>query len=210
MSRIGTILLAAGRGTRFGDAPKLLATLDGVPLVRRVAEAALAARPRPVVAVLGAHDAAVEAALSGLPLALVRNGAYAEGLSTSLKAGLAALPAECGAAIVMLGDMPLVHPALLDRLAETFTRASPEPRAVVPLHDGRRGNPVLLNLSVLRDEIATLGGDRGAGPLLAGRPDVIEIEGDPSTALDVDTPDALARAEDHFARLASLRQRSEQ
>lgn len=209
MSRIGIVLLAAGRGTRFGEAPKLLAPLDGVPLVRRVAEAALAARPRPVVAVLGANDAAVRQALAGLDLTFVRNGAYVDGLSTSLKAGIAAL-ADCDAAIVMLGDMPLVDPAMIDRLAESFQRAAPKPAAIVPVHGGRRGNPVLLNLRVLGAEIASLSGDRGAGPLLAGRSDVIEIDGDPSTALDIDTRDALAQAEDHFARLASLRQRSEQ
>lgn len=209
MSRTGTILLAAGRGTRFGADPKLLAMLDTMPVVRRTAEAALVARPRPVVAVLGAHEDAVEAALSGLALTLVRNRAYAEGLSASLKAGVAALP-DCDAAIVMLGDMPLVSPALLDRLAETFAQAQPKPASVVPVHGGRRGNPVLLNLNLLRDEIAALSGDRGAGPLLAGRADVIEIEGDPSTSLDIDTRDALAEAEDHLARLASLRQRSEQ
>ncbi len=209
MSSVATLLLAAGRGTRFGEEPKLLASLDGVPLVRRVAEAALAARPRPVIAVLGAHGAAVEAALSGLDLVLVRNGAYADGLSTSLKAGLAALP-ESDAVIVMLGDMPLVRPVLIDRLAETFAQAAPKPAAIVPVHGGRRGNPVLLNLPLLRDAIGSLAGDRGAGPLLAGRPDVVEIDGDPSTSLDIDTRDTLAEAEDHFARLASLRQRSEQ
>ena len=209
MSRIGIVLLAAGRGTRFGESPKILATLDGVPLVRRVAEAALAARPRPVVAVLGANDAAVRQALAGLDLIVVHNDVYADGLSTSLKAGIAALP-ECDAAIVMLGDMPLVDAALIDRIADVFEQAATKPAAIVPIHGGRRGNPVLLNLRLLGAEIASLSGDRGAGPLLAGRSDVIEIDGDPSTALDIDTRDALARAEDHFARLASLRQRSEQ
>lgn len=209
MVRIGTILLAAGRGTRFGEEPKLLALLDGCPVVRRTAEAALAALPRPVVAVLGAHEEAVEAALAGLDLTLVRNRAYADGLSTSLKAGIAALP-DHDAAIVMLGDMPLVSPTLIDRLASTFSEAEAKPASVVPVHDGRRGNPVLLNLRLLRDGIASLSGDRGAGPLLAGRPDVVEIDGDPSTSLDIDTRDALAEAQDHFARLASLRHRSEQ
>ena len=177
--------------------------------MRRAAEAALAARARPVVAVLGANDAAVRQALAGLDLIVVRNDAYADGLSTSLKAGIAAL-SDCDAAIVMLGDMPLVNAGLIDRLAESFEQPTPKPAAIVPVHGGRRGNPVLLNLRLLGAEIASLSGDRGAGLLLAGRSDVIEIDGDPSTALDIDTRDALAQAEDHFARLASLRQRSEQ
>lgn len=192
MSEIGTILLAAGRGTRFGAAPKLLAAFDGSVLVRRAAEAALAARARPIIAVLGAHEADVEAALAGLDLHFVRNAAFAEGLSTSLKTGIAALPPACTAAIVMLGDMPLVSASQLDRLAEAFARAGEEPAAVVPVFGGRRGNPVLLNLERLGEAIAGLKGDRGAGPLLAGRPDILEIEGDPSTSIDIDTPEALA------------------
>ncbi|MFC6790370.1 NTP transferase domain-containing protein [Methylobacterium komagatae] len=193
MIRIGTILLAAGRGTRFGAQPKMLADFGGRPLVRLAAEAALAARPRPVVAVLGAHADAVEAALTGLDLTCVRNEAYSEGLSSSLKAGLAALPV-CDAAIVMLGDMPLVGAALIDRLADAFENGGSTAAAVVPVHEGTRGNPVLLNLRVLADGLSALRGDRGAGPLLTGRADIIEIEAEPGITLDVDTPDALAAA----------------
>lgn len=192
MIRVGTILLAAGRGTRFGAQPKMLADFGGRPLVRRAAEAALAARPRPVVAVLGAHADAVEAALSGLDLTCVRNEAYSEGLSSSLKAGLSALSA-CDAAIVMLGDMPLIGAALIDRLADTFDNGG-STAAVVPVHEGMQGNPVLLNLRILADELSSLHGDRGAGPLLAGRRDIIEIEAEPGITLDVDTPDALSAA----------------
>ncbi len=193
MIRVGTILLAAGRGTRFGAQPKMLADFGGRPLVRRAAEAALAARPRPVVAVLGAHADAVEAALTGLDLTCVRNEAYSEGLSSSLKAGLSALSA-CDAAIVMLGDMPLIGAALIDRLADTFDNGGSTAAAVVPVHEGMRGNPVLLNLRILADELSSLHGDRGAGPLLAGRGDIIEIEAEPGITLDVDTPDALSAA----------------
>ncbi|GJE38500.1 nucleotidyltransferase family protein [Methylobacterium persicinum] len=192
MTDVATLILAAGRGTRFGAAPKLLALLDGKPLVRRAAEAALAARPRPVVAVLGAHADPVEAALVGLNLRLVRNEAYADGLSTSLKKGISALPPGCEAAIVMLGDMPLVSADLIDCLADAFVRAGSKPAAVIPVHAGRRGNPILLNLRLLGEDIAGLQGDRGAGPLLSGRTDLLEVEGDASTTLDIDTPEALA------------------
>ena len=83
-------------------------------------------------------------------------------------------------------------------------------RPVTAMFERRISERALLNLRLLGAAIASLSGDRGAGPLLAGRSDVIEIDGDPSTSLDIDTRDALAQAEDHFARLASLRQRSEQ
>lgn len=192
MAEIGTVLLAAGLGSRFGPAPKLLAPLDGRPLVRHAAEAALGARPRPVVAVLGAHAEAVRAALGGLDLVGIENPDYRAGLATSLRAGLAALPGTCSAAVVVLGDMPRVTAAHIDRLAAAFAAAQDEPAAVVPVQDGRRGNPVLLNLRRLGPEIARLAGDHGAGPLLKGRADVLEIPGDPGTALDIDTPAGLA------------------
>lgn len=193
MTKVGTILLAAGRGSRFGAQPKMLADFGGRPLVRRAAEAALAARPRPVVVVLGAHADAVEAALVGLDLTCVRNVAYSDGLSSSLKAGIAALP-SCDAVIVMLGDMPLVGAALIDQLADAFVDGGSTAAAIVPVHKGTRGNPVFLNLRLLEAGLSSLRGDRGAGPLLVGRTDIIEIEAEPGITLDIDTPDALSAA----------------
>lgn len=186
----GIVLLAAGRGTRFGPTPKLLAPLAGRSLVRHAAEAALATALRPVVVVLGAHAAAVRAALGGLDLDTVENPDHAAGLATSLKAGLAALPPACHGAVVMLGDMPRVSPGLIERLAAAFDGSA---AAVVPVQEGRRGNPVLLNRRRLAAELAALTGDRGAGPLLAHRSDVIEIPGEAGSGLDVDTPAMLAR-----------------
>jgi molybdenum cofactor cytidylyltransferase len=190
---VGTVLLAAGRGTRFGASPKLLSLLDGKPLVRHAAEAAVAADLGPVVAVLGHAGAEVRAALAGLPLTLVDNPDYADGLSTSLRAGLGALPDEVTAAFVLLGDMPRVGPLLLARLAEAFRAAAVAPSAVVPVRDGQRGNPVLLNRRLLSLSLAALTGDRGAGPLLARRDDVLDLPVDEAGVLiDVDTPAALS------------------
>ncbi|GLS42538.1 nucleotidyltransferase family protein [Methylobacterium brachythecii] len=198
--RVGAVILAAGRGTRFGPEPKLLALLEGEPLVWHVARAALASSARPVVVVLGAHAAAVGAALDGLNLHLIDNPDHAAGLSTSLRAGLAALPAGTDAAIVLLGDMPRISAGHVDALVEAYRQASPRPSAVVPVADGRRGNPVLLDLDRLTDELAALAGDRGAGLLLAGRGDVLEIAMDQSVAFDVDTPEALASAPHRVSR----------
>ena len=190
---VGTVLLAAGRGTRFGASPKLLSLLDGKPLVRHAAEAAVQSGLGPVVAVLGHAGAQVREALAGLPLTVVENPDYAAGLSTSLRAGLGALPEAITGAIVLLGDMPRVGSGLPVRLAEAFRAAPVAPAAVVPVKDGRRGNPVLLNRRLLSAGIAGLTGDRGAGPLLARRDDVLELAVDEAGVLiDVDTPAALA------------------
>lgn len=189
---VAAVILAAGRGSRFAGAPKMLAELDGRPLVRHAADAAAAAGLAPVVAVLGHEGDAVAAALAGLDIVLVRNPAYADGLSTSLRAGFAALPVASEAAVVLLGDMPRVAAPLVSRLAGAWTEAG-RPAALVPTFAGRRGNPVVLS-AALAPEIARLAGDAGAGPLLRGRADVVEIAlDDPAVALDVDTADALER-----------------
>lgn len=192
MVECGIVVLAAGRGTRFGTEPKLLGLLDGKPLVRHVAEAAVAARLGPVAVVLGAHAERIRASLAGLDLATVDNPLFADGLSTSLLAGLAAMPEAVEAVFVLLADMPRIAPAHLAALAGAYRAADPAPAAVVPVSGGRRGNPVLLNRRLLGPDLAALTGDQGAGRLLARRSDVIEIAMDAAVAADIDTPEALA------------------
>jgi len=190
VSEVAAIILAAGQGARFGVEPKLLATLDGRPLVRHVAEAALASLARPVIAVLGHRAEHVRAALAGLDIATMNNAAYRDGLSTSLRTGFGALPPEVRAALVMLGDMPRVGANVVDRLIETWS-ARERPGAVVPTFRGRRGNPVLLSRALAPD-IAALAGDVGAGGLLRRRADVLEVAfDDPGIVQDVDTVEAF-------------------
>lgn len=199
---VAAIVLAAGLGSRFGETPKVLAELDGTPLVRRVAEAAAASRVDPVIVVVGRAAPAVRAALDGLPVTVVENTDYARGLSTSLKAGFAALPPHAVGAVVCLGDMPLLGADILDALVDAFAEA-PDAGAIVPVHGGRRGNPVLLAYR-LAPAIARLEGDRGAGPLLRARSDVRELPwGDDRVLVDVDTPESLARLGESRARPSS-------
>src|SRR6185295_7826809 len=96
----------AGRSSRMGGPNKLLADIAGKPLVRIAVDQALAARARPVIVVTGHQRERVEAALAGLPVKLVHNPDFAEGLGTSLKTGIAAVPEDADGAIVCLGDMP--------------------------------------------------------------------------------------------------------
>ncbi|MFG1428438.1 NTP transferase domain-containing protein [Roseixanthobacter glucoisosaccharinicivorans] len=191
---VAAIVLAAGRGTRMGGPNKLLEEVGGRPVVRRVVEAALASRASSVLVVTGHERARVERILAGLPVTFVHNPAFAEGLSTSVRAGISAVPDGAGAALVMLGDMPLVGPQILDTLVEAF-----DPDAgrliVLPVADGRRGNPVLWDRRFF-DALAKLEGDVGARHLIAAHAEAvveIEVEG-PGAFLDVDTPEALSRA----------------
>mgnify|MGYP000889337741 CR=1 FL=1 len=133
----------------------------------------------------------VEAALAGLDVTLVHNPDFADGLSTSLRTGLAALPAGADAAVVLLGDMPLLPSALIDRLAATFEPK--EGRAiVVPVRDGRRGNPVLWGRSYFASLMA-LKGDVGAKHVLAENAEAVaEVETQTDAIfIDIDTPEAL-------------------
>ncbi|MEO1193195.1 MAG: molybdopterin-binding/glycosyltransferase family 2 protein [Pseudomonadota bacterium] len=189
--KVAALVLAAGQAKRMG-ANKLIAQVDGKPLVRHAVEAALASRAEPVILVTGHQREAVEEALEGLDLLSVHNRAYAAGLSTSMKRGLAALPADCDAAVVLLGDMPRIGPAVIDRLIASFNPL--EGRAIcLPTYQGKRGNPVLLGRQFFA-EAQTIEGDQGARELLREYGDqVAEVPlDDAAVLLDVDTPEALA------------------
>ncbi|WP_193557243.1 nucleotidyltransferase family protein [Microvirga pakistanensis] len=189
---VAAILLAAGRGTRFGDEPKLLAQIDGKALVRHAAEAAIRSTADPVIVVTGHRGEDVRAALAELPVRIAHNGLFAQGLSTSLKAGFSALPRSARAAVILLADMPFVKTDLIDGLVAGWHEKR-EPAALVPTWNGRRGNPVLISreLEVL---IQGLSGDVGAGPILRGRTDVVEWPTtDPAVVQDIDTREELAR-----------------
>jgi molybdenum cofactor cytidylyltransferase len=192
-AHIAGIILAAGRSSRMGAMNKLLIPIDGKPMVRRAAEAVLAAQLAPVVVVTGHQREQVEEALKGLPVTFVNNKDFSTGMSTSLRVGLDAVPAECDGALVALGDMPLITAAEIGQLVNAFNPI--EGRAiVVPTRRGKRGNPVLWARRFF-DEMTAAGGDMGARHLFEAYPEaVVEVEmaGD-GVLTDIDTPQALAR-----------------
>jgi molybdenum cofactor cytidylyltransferase len=194
--RVAVLVLAAGRSTRMGGPNKLLADANGQPLVVHAVKAALASQAVEVVAVLGhmADDvkAAIEQAVSDKRLHFVRNPEFADGLSTSVRAGIATLGKDTDAAIVQLGDMPGVNASLLDRLMAAFSPV--EGRSIcVPTVGGKRGNPVLWARRFF-PEMAKLSGDSGAKHLIGEHADLVcevEMAGE-AAVTDIDTPEALA------------------
>jgi molybdenum cofactor cytidylyltransferase len=162
--------------------------------VRIVVEQALASKARPVIVVTGHQRAEIETALKGLDVTFVPNDEFAKGLSTSVKAGIAAVPPSIDGAVMCLGDMPLVDAALLDRLIAAF---APDRGALValPVSDGRRGNPVLWSRRLF-SELLTLDGDTGARQLIDRHAELVaEVPVDGRGAfLDIDTPEALDAA----------------
>ena len=191
---VTAIILAAGRSTRMGGPNKLLAELDGKKLVRIATEQALASKASEVVVVTGHQAELVEQALQGLKVKFVRNPDFAGGLASSVKSGIAAVRENAEAAVICLGDMPLIDAHLIDRLIETFAPDRGNLIAV-PVADGRRGNPVLWSRRFF-DELMTLDGDIGARHLIAKHTEAVaELPVDGQSAfLDIDTPQALEAA----------------
>ncbi|WP_296745789.1 molybdopterin-binding/glycosyltransferase family 2 protein [Mesorhizobium sp.] len=191
--RVDIVLLAAGRSSRMGGPNKLLALFDGQPLVRRTAERALGSKAANTVVVTGHQRERVRSALSGLDVRLADNPDFADGLASSLKAGIAGVSPDAAGAMIVLGDMPGVSSKDLDSLIDAFRKSGG--RAVVRAsHLGKRGNPVLLPRSLFA-AIAHLEGDTGARHLVESEGlDVIDVEIGQGASIDVDTREALEDA----------------
>jgi nicotine blue oxidoreductase len=184
-------VLAAGGGRRLGQ-PKALLRVAGELLVERACRVLVEGGCGPLVVVLGAAAAQVRAA-ARLPAGavVVENPDWPTGMASSLRAGLAALPATAGAVVIGLVDQPLVHPAAVRRLAAAWQAGA---LAAVASYGGQPRNPVLLARPVLADVGATVSGDRGARDWLRRHPELTRLVpcddvGDP---VDIDTPADLA------------------
>jgi molybdenum cofactor cytidylyltransferase len=191
---VAAIILAAGRSTRMGGPNKLLAELGGKPLVRIVTEQALASKAHGVIVVTGHQAEMVEKALHGLDVKFVRNPDFAQGLASSVKAGVAAVADNADGVVICLGDMPMISAPLIDRLIEAFAPDRGNLIAV-PVSDNRRGNPVLWSRRFF-NELMTLDGDIGARHLIARHGEAVAevpVEGF-GAFLDIDTPQALEAA----------------
>ncbi|MDR3494466.1 MAG: molybdopterin-binding/glycosyltransferase family 2 protein [Ancalomicrobiaceae bacterium] len=187
---IAAVVMAAGRSSRMGGPNKLLARLDGKPLVAHAVDAAIASSVRSVIVVTGHMEAEVRGALSGRDVTFVHNPDFAEGMSTSLKAGIVAVPEEAEAAIILLGDMPRVTAEMIDRLIAGYDPIAGQ-LIVVPTFEGRRGNPVVWSRRFFTD-LAQVTGDAGARNVIGQYPEAtVEVELGPGVALDLDTADAI-------------------
>lgn len=180
------IVLAAGRSSRMGT-HKLLLPLGKKPLVAYAVAAALASTAYPIIVVVGYEAEKIRAALPVGLYQVVENAHYAEGMATSLRAGIAAVPKDASGAIVLLADQPLLRPRHVD---EILTVAQASPHCIVAAsYDGRRGNPVYFPRTLF-DELVSVTGDEGGRSVIARHGDVVRlVRIQPAeTALDVDRP----------------------
>ncbi len=189
---IAGVVLAAGRSRRMAPHNKLLvADKTGKPMISRVVDNVLSSNARPVLVVLGHQAEQVENTLGGRPVRYVHAQDYAEGLSASLKAGIAAVPEDCAAALVCLGDMPLVTGRMIDRLLAAYD--PDEGRLIVlPTFRGKQGNPMLWDRRFFA-EILAITGDSGARFLVGKHVEsVAEVEmADDAVLRDFDTTESL-------------------
>ncbi|MHB1399631.1 MAG: molybdenum cofactor cytidylyltransferase [Trichloromonadaceae bacterium] len=189
--KVAGIILAAGASNRMGRTKQLL-PFRGQTILEGVVDNALAAALHRLIVVLGHEAETLAARLTGRNLTIVQNPHYAQGQSTSLKAGLQALSEESDAALFLLGDQPLITPATIDLLLAAYA-ATPSP-IVLPVFEGKRGNPVLFDRETFA-AIATITEDCGARSLFdryAGRLFKIPVD-DPSIHFDIDTEDDYHR-----------------
>jgi len=192
-TRAAAIVLAAGQSRRMGPQNKLLADVDGLPMIVRTIDAISTSKVASITVVLGHESEKVRAVLSDKSVDFVENLDFAAGLSTSLRRGIAAVPQDVECALICLGDMPRITSAEIDVLIDAFSPA--EGRAIcVPTHGGKRGNPVVIGRRFFA-EIQDIAGDVGARHLVGAYPELVhevEMDGD-AILLDIDTPEALAR-----------------
>ena len=191
-ARVAAVILAAGRSRRMGARNKLAAEIEGIPMVVRTADSVLASRADPVLVVVGHEADRIRAMVGARPVTIVDNPDYAQGLSSSLRRAIVALPGDVDGVLVCLADMPDVTPAHIDRLIAAFDPAAQ--RAIcVPTFRGKRGNPVLWGRQFFA-EMADVAGDVGARHLIGAHADALcEVAmPDDGVLMDIDTPDALA------------------
>ena len=187
---IAGLLLASGASRRFGS-NKLVAPLGGRAVVRWSAEALADAVDESWV-VVPTDAAELRVALHGLPVHLVENPDTRDGIASSIRAGVSALPAEAEAVVITLGDQPSIDREVIRRVVATWHTRQRDTRAVVAEYDDGRGHPALFGATVF-PALRALDGDRGARELLASLGDaVIVVTVSGARPADVDTPEALS------------------
>ncbi|OYV48907.1 MAG: 4-diphosphocytidyl-2C-methyl-D-erythritol kinase [Acidocella sp. 20-58-15] len=191
--RVAGVVLAAGLSSRMAPANKLLTPLPGgKTMIAQVVDSVLASTASPVIVVTGHQEEHIKAALTGRNVRFVYAPDYRDGMAASLRAGIAALSSGLGAALICLGDMPLLKPPTLNRIIDAYDQAEGR-EIVLPVFDGQRGNPVLWGQRFF-PELLSLSGDTGGRQILHRHMEhVAEINVESDEILrDFDSPEALA------------------
>jgi molybdenum cofactor cytidylyltransferase len=188
MANLSSVILAAGASRRLGYS-KLMLRVDGETVVRKTVGLFLKADAGEIVVVTGFEKETVERALEGLPVKFVHNPCYDSGMSASVRAALPLIE-DSDLALFHLGDKPFVSVDAIHRVIQAFRNG--KHHIVAPLHDGTTGHPVLIDLRTYRDAMGRVEGENGLKSLLTRyRDDVLLLESDEGTILDVDTEEDI-------------------
>jgi molybdenum cofactor cytidylyltransferase len=202
MNRIAAVILAAGSSSRLGE-PKQLLDLGGQPVLAHTLAAVRQTTLAPIYVVLGHAAAEIERRIDLTDIQVLHNPDHLSGQSSSVRVALDALPPDVAAVVFILGDQPLVEPAVIDRLAHAYrTEKAP---IVQPNYREGRGNPVLIARAHF-DELAQVSGDTGARPLLQKHRDAVFLV----DATEFARPDDIDTREDYerIQRAFSVKQRA--
>ena len=186
--KIAGIILAAGGSTRMGGQNKLLQMVDGISLVQRVVRSALNSNIESVYVILGYQAALIRQCISNKSVNWVENSDWSRGMASSIKSGIEALNTNYDGAMILLGDMPFIEPIMINQLLALYQKK----KIVVPVKDGRQGNPVLFSSAFFAD-LKLLGGDKGAKPIIKKNPDSVIIANVLTDTIfhDLDIPDQI-------------------
>jgi len=189
---IWAIVLAAGESRRMGR-PKLLLPYGDKTIIETVVQNVVSSRADRVVVVLGGHRREIEAKIRGFAVKKVINRRYQEGMLSSVRRGLSALPSSARSAVFILADQPDVSSSLIDSVIEAYRRENKG--IVLPVYRKKRGHPLLIDLKYRR-EIVALCPDIGLrGLLREHRDDIFEVRvSSPAVLRDIDDPDDYGRA----------------
>jgi molybdenum cofactor cytidylyltransferase len=188
---IAAIVLAAGESRRMGT-QKLLLPFGSVTVVETIVDELSASAVDEIVVVVGHEGERVARVLADRPVKVVANADYADGMLSSVRCGLASLPPDCDAVLIALGDQPEISRRLVDKMIDTF--AGSEKGILVPVHEGRRGHPLLFSAGYI-DEIMSQYDDEGLRGLLHAHPDEVNELDVPTDAVlaDMDYPEDYAK-----------------
>jgi molybdenum cofactor cytidylyltransferase len=182
--KIDTVILAAGSSSRLGF-NKLFLSVDGEPVLTRTLRTFLELQTGTVFVVTGFERERVEQLLQDIPVVLVHNSLYPEGMSTSVRAVLPFLDAGHGL-FLHLGDKPFVKKETLGQMIESFVGKTHP--IIIPVYQGQKGHPVLMDVMPYLDEMRILEGDTALRPIIEKHSqDILYVEGDEGILLDLDT-----------------------
>lgn len=199
MYRIGAVILAAGMSRRMG-VPKLFLDFHGKPLFLYSVECAIRSQLDPILIVGGEHVQLLQDHTKDLPVEIVRNSDYAEGMATSLKLGIEAMDGRVDALLVFLADQPFVPAILIKKMLQTYTACrSNGIRVLRPQYSGIPGHPVLFDADLFT-EFSDLQGDEGGRFIIKRHAEKLKLipTENPMWGADIDTPDDWKKCKNYF------------